>query len=1032
MMKKTIEITHHKFTRWRLLLLVCTGILSSLAQGEVTLDGSVGPSGALPGPDYKITENLGKRAGSNLFHSFGRFNLNASESATFSGSSGIKNVISRVTGGQASNIDGTLRVTIPNANLYLLNPAGVIFGEHAKLDVPGAFHASTADNLKFQDDVDFKSGDATAGQFLTTAEPEAFGFLDNDIAGISLSGNTGSILEVQQGSTLSLVGGDIISENTAIVAPGGRINIASVASAGEVSFNESGIQTKSEGPMAMGDIHISQDTLVPRAVLETGSKARNIDASGDSAGKIFIRGGNLVMDNSLIASNTFDGNGGGVKIELIDKLSISAPGKTSAGLSSAITSFSYGDGDAGKIAITSDILEIRDDASIDSSIFSKGDGGDITIKTSYLELRDGGKIINEVGTDSTGEGENGSLKIDANDIFLSGKDTVISTKVHGVKDGGDLMISVRDRLQVLNEASIDSSIFSNGDGGDVTINANNLDVFNAGEIISKVETEGTGKGGNQRIDAGSISLSGENTLISTEVHGSGDGGDLVITAEVLEVRDEAVIDSSTFSKGDAGDLTVNADNLKVLDGGRIFNDVDKNATGEGGNLKIDAESIFLSGKDALISTQVAGYNVEGEKKDGGDLTVKTYDLVVQNGALIDSSNSGSKTSGNLVVDAKNIILSGNNDETFTGILNQASENSSGKLGKVSVNADSLKIQNGASINTRTFGAARGGDMTIAVDNIKMNSDADISASTRGSGDAGNILINAGNITLSGKGTEISSEAQPSEVKGGGSGIGSAGDITIEVGDMNIRNSASISTSDFDVSSNADEGTSGNIVISLNDTLRLENNGIISTQTKKANAGNITINNGKFLWLSDSSIETSVQNDKGNGGNIFISTPVTALDNSSIIAQAQKGQGGNITIRGFLFKSPNSIVSASSELGIDGNIDLKPETNISGSLAVLPDSFLDASQQISERCVARSGNKLSSFVVKGRGGVPLSPGGLAPSDFKDYLKPKDYSLQDKISESIIYHRSLENNKTSSHLGLGGNYQYASRDIDCTQY
>jgi filamentous hemagglutinin family protein len=156
-MKRIIAINIHQFSRCGLLLLVCTCLLSSLAQGEVTLDGSVGPAGALTGPDYQITENLGKRPGSNLFHSFGRFNLNASESATFSGSTGIKNVISRVTGGQTSNIDGTLRVSIPNANLYLLNPAGVIFGQNAKLDVPGSFHVSTADYLKFQDGVRFDS-----------------------------------------------------------------------------------------------------------------------------------------------------------------------------------------------------------------------------------------------------------------------------------------------------------------------------------------------------------------------------------------------------------------------------------------------------------------------------------------------------------------------------------------------------------------------------------------------------------------------------------------------------------------------------------------------------------------------------------------------------------------------------------------------------------------------------------------------------------------------------------------------------------
>ena len=1021
-MKNIIKKNDYQLSKWGLSLLICTCFLSPLAQGEITLDGSVGPSGALPGPDYQITENLGKRAGSNLFHSFGRFNLNASESATFSGSSGIKNVISRVTGGQASNIDGTLRVTIPNANLYLLNPAGVIFGEHAKLDVPGAFHVSTADYLKFQNGELFYTGEATADQMLITAEPEAFGFLENNPAAISLLGNEGSILKVQQGSTLSLVGGDIISENTAIVAPGGRVNIASVASAGEVSFNESGIQTESVGFMAKGDIHISQDPLVPRTTLETGSIAGNIDASGDAAGKIFILGGNLVMNNSLIASNTFDGNGGGINIELIDDLKISTPETTlDDSFARGITSFSYGDGDAGNIAITSSAVKVQGQAAvIDSTTFSKGDGGDINISTDNLEVHDGGKIINLVGKEATATVNGGNIKIDARSIFLSGKDALISTNVFGGGDGGDLMVT-SNLMEVWGEGSIESTTFGQGNGGEVSINADNLKIFEGGKIINKVEEDAGGKGGSLTIDAGRVSLLGKDTLISTEVFGRGDGGDLVITAEVLEVRDEAVIDSSTFSKGDAGDLTVNADNLKVLDGGQIFNDVDENATGEGGNLKINAESIFLSGKDALISTQVAGYNVEGEKKDGGDLTVETHDLVVQNGALIDSSNSGSKTSGNLVVDAKNIILFGSNGETVTGILNQALEDSTGELGKVSVNADSLKIQNGASINTRTFGVADGGNMTIVADNIEMNSNASINASTNGGGNAGNIMIKAGNIALSGKGTEISSEAQPSKVKGGGSGTGSAGDITIKVGDMNIRNSASISTSDFDVSSNADEGTSGNIVISLNDTLRIENKGIISTQTKKANAGNITINNGKFLWLSDSSIETSVQNDKGNGGNIFISTPVTALDNSSIIAQAQKGQGGNITITGFLFKSPNSIVSASSELGIDGNIDLKPDTNISGSLAVLPDTFLDASQQLSERCVARSGNSLSSFVVKGREGSPLSPDDLAPSNFLDYLRTeKGSSLENK----------LESSHSLSYSDPENSVQFVSSSIDCS--
>ena len=112
-------------------------VVALSAYGGVTLDGTLGPAGALPGPDYQIGADLGRQVGSNLFHSFGQFSINTGESATFSGPNSVSNIIGRVTGGDVSFIDGTLRSTIPGANLYLLNPAGVLFGEHAQLDVPG-------------------------------------------------------------------------------------------------------------------------------------------------------------------------------------------------------------------------------------------------------------------------------------------------------------------------------------------------------------------------------------------------------------------------------------------------------------------------------------------------------------------------------------------------------------------------------------------------------------------------------------------------------------------------------------------------------------------------------------------------------------------------------------------------------------------------------------------------------------------------------------------------------------------------------
>ena len=145
----------------------CAGVLLSLvalapadARAQIALDGSLGPVTALQGPDFAITHDLGRVAGANLFHSFSDFNLNTGESATFSGPAAIANVISRVTGGTDSSIDGALRSTIPHANLWLINPAGIRFGPNATLDVGGSFHAGSADYIGFADGARFGATDS--------------------------------------------------------------------------------------------------------------------------------------------------------------------------------------------------------------------------------------------------------------------------------------------------------------------------------------------------------------------------------------------------------------------------------------------------------------------------------------------------------------------------------------------------------------------------------------------------------------------------------------------------------------------------------------------------------------------------------------------------------------------------------------------------------------------------------------------------------------------------------------------------------
>ncbi len=149
---------------WRIifaaLLVWGGGAAFSQARAQVSLDGTVGPSGPLSGPDYVIGSELGRQLGPNLFHSFGDFNVNTGESATFTGPGSVSNVISRVTGGATSNINGLLRSTIPSADLYLINPSGLVFGPNASLDVQGSFHSGTADFLRL--DAGAPSGSSTA------------------------------------------------------------------------------------------------------------------------------------------------------------------------------------------------------------------------------------------------------------------------------------------------------------------------------------------------------------------------------------------------------------------------------------------------------------------------------------------------------------------------------------------------------------------------------------------------------------------------------------------------------------------------------------------------------------------------------------------------------------------------------------------------------------------------------------------------------------------------------------------------------
>jgi filamentous hemagglutinin family protein len=219
------------------LLATLLGLCASAHGGAVT-DGSLGSKTSLSG-NFTVGAGLGKQLGGNLFHSFSTFSIDLGESATFTGPRSVQNVFVRVSGRQSSNIDGPLNCTIANADVYFINPNGVVFGPGASLNVQGSFAVTTADYLRLGAAGHFAATSAPRSSVLSSAPPAAFGFLGAHArARISVQGQGAvPILSPAAGKSLLVVGGSIsIVDGELATSGAGAATYASVASSGEVNL----------------------------------------------------------------------------------------------------------------------------------------------------------------------------------------------------------------------------------------------------------------------------------------------------------------------------------------------------------------------------------------------------------------------------------------------------------------------------------------------------------------------------------------------------------------------------------------------------------------------------------------------------------------------------------------------------------------------------------------------------------------------------------------------------------------------------
>jgi len=514
---------------------------------QIVTDGTVGSATELQGPDYMIPDDLGEHHGRNLFHSFLRFNVHKEQSATFTGPPTVENIVSRVTGGEASSIDGNIRSTIPGVNLFLLNPNGVMFGPNASLSIGGSFHVSTADELRFADGGVMSTHLGGESSF-SVAPPVAFGFVREQPAAITVDRST---LRVQTGRTLSIVGGDITAAGGSLQAPGGTLALVSLAASGEVPIGEAIQGMELDTIEAFGDIQLSDDA--------------QLNTSGTGGGTIVIRGGQLIVDQArVIADNTgnIDSPGVGIDIEVADDLTVTNRAFIRSGVSP------LGSGDAGDIRVRANRVAISDNASISTVDLGLGENGDIVI-----EAADSVSVIDRDGDDTqtgilsfgVGQNEPGEVRVKTSRLEMS---------------GGVIGTPATDLVQ--------------GRAGDVVINVDQL-IMRHGAVIDSSAIQGA-RGGTIRITAQDVWLS-DNSQITTNAIGA-DGGDIEIDAEVLRLQDSSItstVEGSEETRG--GNITISSESVVVvLERSRIEA---KAEAGQGGIIRI--EGFLLSDLDSEVS-----------------------------------------------------------------------------------------------------------------------------------------------------------------------------------------------------------------------------------------------------------------------------------------------------------------------------------------------------------------------------------------------------------------------------------------------
>ena len=611
--------------------------------------------------------NGGERAGNNLFHSFEEFSIPEEMEAVFENATDIENIFTRITGADASTINGILR-TQGGANFFLVNPNGIIFGENARLDVGGSFVATTANSIQFEGGTEFAASDSATEPVITIERPIGLSF-DGNNGAIQVNGSGHQItndstfspvefaettgISIQSNQTLALVGNEINLDGGIINSEGSKVYLMSLYS-GSVGINSSknGFTLLDNNSIKHENINLNQQSL--------------IDASGKKLGIISLTGKNINLNDASFILNQSRGSSSGGSIDLKASESLTLAGSSSNGeISSGVRAETLENGKGADITISANQLLLQDAARIQAFTFGDEIGGSIKIEI-YNTTKLDDSFIN---ASTRGKGTAGNLELSTSQLELTNVG-IISSSSTGVNNGnGGQVIVNADSIYVsggskFSRSNISTSSFTTGNAGNLTVNTKQLTIADGGSISSS--SFNNGNAGNLVINASKlIDVSGNNpdfeassnseSTIRTAVQigkgrnlpkiPTGNAGSLTINTPVLNISQKGVISVENEGTGNGGVLSINTEQLNLSEAGNI---TAATASGTGGNINLDTENLQIDGNSEITAT------AENDG-DGGNINISTTALLAKKNSEV-TANAFAGTGGNIQIDTQGLFL----------------------------------------------------------------------------------------------------------------------------------------------------------------------------------------------------------------------------------------------------------------------------------------------------------------------------------------------------------------------------------------